>query len=272
MIRVAAIQRCSAGTPEFNVDESVKMAREAAKKFPGLDMIQFPEDNAGFEPTPAEALATAQTIDGPYISAMRELAKELKININSGSFTEKTDEGKTRNTLAIINRDGEIIDTYSKTHLADNWGFKESSYVGAGDKLKVIETDFAKLGVMICYDMRFPELARTLALKGADILCVSSLWPCGAPLPSRTDHWDVLVRANAIQNMMYVVSANQYGANGGEMPFGRSSIVDPWGMVIAQASAGNQIICADIDLEYQAQVRRSMACLENRRPDLYELG
>lgn len=271
MIKVAVIQRSASGTKPHNIEESVRLARRAASQYLGLDLIVYPEDNNAFEPTPTEAYETAETIDGPYVSAMRQVAKELGVNINIGSFTEKLENGKVCNTLLVLNRQGEIAGRYSKIHLSDAMGFKESDYVQHGDSLSLIETDIGKLGIIICYDMRFPEQARSLALQGADILCVSALWPCGNPLPSRTDHWDVLTRATAIYNLSYVVAANQFGKVSGETPFGRSCIVDPWGTVLAQAGEGTQIIYSELDMDYQKKIRQSVATFENRRPDLYKL-
>ena len=269
MIKVAAVQRCSNGTKEFNINETVSLIRKACSEHPGLDLIVFPEDNNAFEPTHEEALASAETLDGPYITALRKVAAELKVNVHTGSFTEKASDGRVRNTLAIIGRDGNICGTYSKIHLADMMGFKESACVEPGSKLGLIETDIGKIGVMICYDMRFPELGRSLALAGADYIVACSLWPCGAPLPQRIDHYNILARATAIQNLCYVVACNQYGEVGGERPFGESCIIDPWGNVMTHAGEGTQIIYAEFDPEYQKKVRAGIATWENRRPELY---
>lgn len=271
MIKVAAIQRSANGTKEFNIEESCALARRAAATYPGLDLIVFPEDNACFEPTHEETLLSAETMDGPYMTAMKALAKELKVNIHTGSFSEKAGDGHIRNTVAIVGRDGEVCGTYHKIHLADMMGFKESAYVEAGNELGLIKTDIGTIGCMICYDLRFPELARSLCLEGADFIVSCSLWPCGRPLPQRIDHYNILARATAIQNLTYVIACNQYGEVGGERPFGESCIVDPWGNVNAHAGEGTQIIFSELDMDYQKKARDGVASWANRRPDVYKL-
>ena len=269
MIKIALIQRSADGTKEHNREESLFLARKAADQFHGLDMIVFPEYNAGVAPSPDRAYEIAEEIDGPYVSSLRRLAAELEVNINTGSFAERAANGKTLNTILIIDRKGQIAGRYSKIHLSDAMGFKESDYVQAGDSLGLVETDFGKLGLFVCYDMRFPELSRSLALQGADLLCVSAMWPCGNPLPPRTDHWDVLTRAAAIHNLCHVVACNQCGEVCGERPFGRSCVVDPWGTVLAQSGAGTNIVYAELNMDYQRDVRASVATYENRRPEFY---
>ena len=124
---------------------------------------------------------------------------------------------------------------------------------------------------MICYDMRFPELARSLVLAGADLICMCSCWPIGRVLPSRDIHWDTLTKATALYNLTYFAACNVYGEVRGSFPFGYSRVVDPWGSVIACCSSGTQIVYADLDFEYQSWARNEAATWNNRRPECYKL-
>lgn len=270
MVKIAAVQRSSAGSKEHNIDESLAFARRAARRMPDLDLVLFPEYNNFMAPSPGESLKYAETLDGPYVTAMRDLARELHCYVHTGSFSERVGN-KVKNTILVFDREGELAGRYSKIHLSDAMGFKESDYVSAGDELGLVDTDFGRLGICVCYDLRFPEQTRSMAVAGADILLISALWPCGNPLPPRTGHWDVLTRACAIHNLCYVVACNQFGPVGGEIPFGDSRVIDPWGAVIAQASEGTQIVLARLDMEYQRRIRESVATYENRRPELYRL-
>ena len=124
---------------------------------------------------------------------------------------------------------------------------------------------------MVCYDLRFPELARTLALRGAEAIAIPSAFPSGQPLPPRTDHWDLLTASTALYNLCYVVAANQFGRLGNDHPFGRSAIIDPWGIAVAKAQGREDLVVGEIDLEYVKELRRELPTLALRRPDLYEL-
>ena len=135
----------------------------------------------------------------------------------------------------------------------------------------VFDTDIGRVGILVCYDLRFPELARGMVQDGADILFVPAFFPAGNPLPPRTDHWDTLVNSTALLNLTYVVAVNQYGKMSTELPFGRSCVVDPWGTVVAQCPNRVSIAYAELDTEYQKQVREKIGSWNNRRPDIYTL-
>jgi Na+-translocating ferredoxin:NAD+ oxidoreductase RnfC subunit len=166
---------------------------------------------------------------------MSRLARELRVNLVPGSITERTESGKVRNTTVWIDREGEILGRYSKMHLFDALNYRESDHVQAGDEICLLDTDIGRVGIQICYDCRFPELARTQVLKGADLLCVMACFPLGAPLPVRTEHWDLLIDSMALLNQTWVCAANQFGTVAGQHPFGRSRITDPWGTAVAVA-------------------------------------
>ena len=271
MIKVAIAQRSGAGTTEENLKGMTAMIEEAVENSKNLDIIIFPEYCYYAPTTIEESKKVAEDVPGEFTEAIGELARKYKLNIIPGSFVEKAKGGKVHNTCVFINRKGKVIGKYRKIHLMDAIGYKESNYVEAGKEMCVINTDIGRVGIMVCYDLRFPELARSMVLKGADILFVPAEFPSGKPLPPRTDHWDLLVRSTALYNLTYVVAANQFGPLHSDNPFGRSSIVDPWGTVVSSASGRQDIIFATLDMDYQKSVRDSVATWINRKPEIYTL-
>ncbi|MBE6989175.1 MAG: hypothetical protein E7426_00320 [Ruminococcaceae bacterium] len=271
LVRVALCQRCSSGSFEHNLSASAAMVRQAAQMYEGLDVIILPEANSFFPHSPEESRACAQEIPGPYTDVFSALARELDVNIIPGSIIEKTVHNKVKNSVCFINRQGNIVAKYEKVHLMDALGARESDNVDAGDTICVFDTDFGRVGIQVCYDCRFPELARSMVLAGAEILFVPACFPCGNLLPPRTDHWDLLVDAMALQNLTWVVACNQYGDLETEHPFGRSRVVSPWGTPVSVAREGDCILYAAMDMEYQSSVRAKVGGLSNRRPDVYRL-
>lgn len=272
----AAICQCgSTGTPEENADKMEQMFKTAVEEQKDLDLIVFPEYCYYSPVDKTDALGVAIDLDTnelhPFIKRMKNLAKTCHVNFIPGSFVEKAKGGKVCNTTLVLNREGNIIGKYRKVHLFDAANYKESSYVEAGDELCLVKTDFGTIGVMVCYDLRFPEQARSMCLKGAELLVVPAEFPCGQPLPPRVDDWDLLVRSTALTNLTYVLAANQFGAVHSDHPFGRSAIVDPRGTVVASAQGREGIVYASIDLEYQRQVQENLAVWVNRRPEVYSL-
>ena len=270
MVKVALCQMGSTGTAEENVKKMIGMAEKAAQEENCLDVIVFPEDSY-FD---ADARSDAQgpePLDGYFVTQMCALAKRLHVNLIPGTFMCQADNGKYYNTALFINRDGEIIGRYNKMHLMKAIGYDESQYVEGGTEAAVIDTDFGRIGLMVCYDLRFPELARGMAQEGADIIFVPAYFPAGNPLPPRTDHWDTLVKGTALFNLTYVVAVNQYGHVVESIPFGRSQVADPWGTIISQCSNREEIKYAVLDLDYQEEVRDSVASWKNRRPEYYTL-
>ena len=269
-----AIGQCgSIGTPEENAKMVEFMFLEAVNKNPGLDLVVFPEYiyYSPVDQEDSQRVAIDLNQSHPYIDRMKALAKKYQINFVPGSFVEKADDGRVHNTAIFINREGEIIGKYRKVHLMDAASYKESAYVAPGDKLCLIDADFGKVGLMVCYDLRFPEQARSMCLQGAEIIIVPAQFPAGAPLPPRVDDWDILTRSAALTNLTYVVAANQFGAVHKDHPFGRSGVIDPRGIVIAAASGRPEMVYGTIDLDYQRQVQKNLAAWSNRRPDIYTL-
>lgn len=239
-----------------------------------------------------------ERIPGYTTDILCRKAKEHGIYIHGGSITEEIDaeaaeagraagsqlEGAAEqsgaaarrpgsaNTSVLISPEGEILAKYSKLHmfditLADGTPFFESARVKPGDAIVTAETELGTLGMSICYDVRFPELYRLMALRGAQILFV----PASFTMPTGKDHWEVLLRARAIENGCYVVAAGQIGTKPAYTAYGNSLVADPWGTVIARSKDEPGITYAEIDLDYLDRIRRQIPSLENRRTDLYEV-
>ena len=266
--RVAAIQMGAGGEKAENLAKALALVDEAVKRHSPLDLVVLPEYCNG-EPRPHNVSELAESVPGPFTQAMSEKARQHGINLVTGSFAEDAGDGRAYNTTLIYDRAGDELGRYRKTHLMKALAFDEPSFVAPGDDLCLLDTDVGRLGVMVCYDLRFPELARTLVLRGAEVVIVPSAFPSGQPLPPRTDHWDLLTRSTALYNLCYVVAVNQYGQLGSDHPFGRSAVIDPWGIEVAKAQGREDIISAEIDLGYVRELREQLPTLKLRRPELY---
>lgn len=271
-VKVALCQRGVTGSKDQNIAETVSMIEEAAEHCPGLDLIIFPEYNYYEALSLEEARANSETMDGRYITEMKKQARRFGVNLIPGSFAETCGE-KVKNTCALIDRSGEVAGSYSKVHLMDAIGIRESDAAVPGDKLGVFDTDFGRIGLMVCFDLRFPEQPRSMVLQGADIIFCAASFPTGSPLPPRTDHWDLLVQSTALLNLTWTCAVNQFGSicGGTENPFGRSMVVDPWGIVTASALGRRDIVYATLDMQHQKEIRGRVATWNCRRPDIYTL-
>jgi predicted amidohydrolase len=271
-IRVAAVQIGATGEKEDNIKKASQMLDSKIFQNVKHQFICFPE-MFSYYPNPGDDFSRidriAEGLDGPTYQMFSAYAKKLEAYIVTGSFLLRKG-GKHYNTTLILSPTGDLIGEYSKTHLFDAPSFRESEFFVPGDSCLVVDTDFAKIGVAICYDIRFPEFLRTLALKGAQILFCPAAFPIAEPSPGE-DHWQVLTRAAALHNMVYVVAVNQIGIRAPFTFFGRSVVVDPWGIEISKASNTECIISAEVDLDYLREMRAQRMVLEHRRPELYEL-
>lgn len=246
-----------------------KLVREAAAG--GAQLVVLPEKWSVLGP--GEALrAGAQPLDGEAITWARAAARELSIDLVAGSIAERVQgEDKLRNTSVHVGPGGEVVATYRKIHLfdveVDGTVYRESDNESAGDEPVLSATvDGTPIGLSVCYDIRFPELYRLLTIEGARILIV----PAAFTVPTTRDHWEVLLRARAIENQCFVVAANQIGEHApGLRSGGRSMIVDPWGLVLACAPDREAVIIADLDIAAQDDVRRRLPSLQGRRPSAY---
>jgi len=267
-LRVGAIQLNARADRAANLAAADRLVREAAGR--GAQLVLLPEKWTVLG-SGAQLRDGAEPIDGPAISWARECARELALELVAGSFVERGADGRLHNTSVHISPDGEIRAVYRKIHMfdvtIDGIAYRESEHEDAGEEIVLSDTaGGVELGLTICYDLRFPELYRILALRGARVLLV----PAAFTLATTRDHWEALLRARAIENQAFVVAANQIGENEpGRFSGGRSMIVDPWGVVLAQAGDGVGVIVADLDLARLAAIRESLPSLANRRPGAY---
>ena len=273
-VRAAAIQLNSTEDIEANLATADRLVREAAGR--GAELIVLPEkwNVLGRSAAMDEA---AQPLDGGTVTAWASgLAVELGVDLVAGSFVERREgQDKTSNTSVHVGPDGAIRAVYRKLHMfdveVDGVRYEESAHEQAGDELVVSElAGGARLGMSVCYDVRFPELYRALVARGATVLSI----PSAFTLATTRDHWEVLLRARAIENQCFVVAANQIGTSPpGNRSGGRSMIVDPWGVVLAVAPDREAAIVAELDLEGLAGVRHRLPALAHRRDDrLYADG
>jgi predicted amidohydrolase len=266
-LRAAVVQLNSTGEKERNLATAECLVRAAAAD--GVELVALPEKwnlLAGGE----ELVAGAETLDGPSLSAARAWARELGIHLLAGSVSERGPEGKAFNTSVLIGADGEDIAVYRKIHMFDvevgGVSYRESAHEEAGAEIVIAPLGSVSVGLSVCYDLRFPELYRILAVRGAQVLTI----PSAFTLATGRDHWEVLLRARAIENQAFALAPNQVG----EAPphfnsNGRSMIVDPWGVVLATAPDEECFVAAELDLAAQERVRETLPSLANRRPQAY---
>ena len=266
LTRAAAIQLNSTDDAERNRATAERLVREAAVR--GAKLVVLPEKwNRLCEPD--RMAAGAEPLDGPSTAWAGDLARKLAIDLVAGSIVE--DAGDARhNTSVHVDPAGDVRAVYRKLHLFDvevaGNVYRESEHETPGDEVVVSElADGARLGMSVCYDLRFPELYRAHGARGARVLSV----PSAFTLATTRDHWEVLLRARAVENQAFIVAANQVGEHPpGLSSGGRSMIVDPWGVVLAQAPDDETLIVADLDYARQDEVRRRLPALEHRRSDL----
>ena len=268
-MRAAAVQLTSTADRDRNLATADRLTREAAAA--GAELVLLPEKWAVLG-APEDIVAGAEPFDGPALRWASATARELGIDLVAGSIAERVpgaDRGS--NTSVHFGPDGEEKAVYRKVHMFDvevgGTTYRESENEAPGDELVVSETaQGVELGMSICYDLRFPELYRILAVRGARILVV----PAAFTLATTREHWEILLRARAIEDQAFVVAANQVGEHAkGYRSGGRSMIVDAWGLVLAQAPDKETFVLADLDLDRQAEIRRTMPSLANRRPSAY---
>ncbi len=243
------------------------MAGEAAER--GAKLVVFPENMAfagkGY-------YSQAEDLSGRVVQTFQALAKEHGIWIVTGSFPLADESGNPKNTLALADPTGRLVCTYSKLHMFDvnvenGPSFCESARNTAGDEIVLADTELGRLGFSICYDLRFGEMYRLMALEGAQVLLV----PSNFTMATGKDHWETLLRARAIENGVYVIAPNQIGTKNGIAAYGKSMVIDPWGDVIARCGDRPGVTLAEIDLDYLESVRRQIPSLDNRREDIYQV-
>jgi predicted amidohydrolase len=268
-MRAAAVQLNSNEDKQRNLGIAERLVREAAAD--GAELVVLPE-KFNMLGSSEQLAAGAEPLDGPTLRWAESLARELHLWLVAGSIVETVEhDEKLRNTSALIGPDGSIHAVYRKIHLFDvevgDMVYRESDVEGPGDEIVVADAGELKLGLAVCYDLRFPELFRIMAVRGAQVFSL----PSAFTVPTGRAHWDVLVRARAIENQVFVIAAGQVGRHPPDHEsYGHSMIADPWGVVLASAGdESEKVVVADLDLDTQAETRRKLPSLANRRPGAY---
>jgi deaminated glutathione amidase len=267
-VRVAVVQLNSNGDKARNLVAAERLVRAAAAD--GASLVALPE-KWNLLASGEEMAAGAEPLDGPSLTAARAWAEELGIHLLAGSIAERGEAGeKSFNTSVLIGPNGTDLATYRKIHMFDveagGVAYRESEREQPGEEIVSAPVDGLDLGLTICYDLRFPELYRILAVRGARLIVVPSAFTAA----TGRDHWRVLLRARAIENQAFVLAPDQWG----EAPphyssFGHSAIIDPWGLELAVAGEGECFIAAELDLAAQERIREEFPSLANRRPQAY---
>lgn len=269
LIRIAAVQMNSRGDKTENIRTALELIDRAAAS--GARLVALPEvwtylgDQSGNRDN-------AEPIPGPLTDLLAEKARQHRIYLHGGSVYEvETGNPRVLNTAVVFNPDGDMIAKYSKIHMFDVVldgvaTYEESATVSPGNEIVTFDMDGIRVGLAICYDLRFPELFRILALRGADLIVL----PAAFTMTTGKDHWEILIRARAIENGVYMMAPGQVGTyDGTHWCYGRSMIVDPWGTTLAIAPDAETTIGATVDRARIEKVRRQVPSLANRMPDRY---
>jgi deaminated glutathione amidase len=268
-IRAAAIQMSSTPNKAENLETAEHLIRQSASA--GAELVALPElfSCHGLEKAYRE---NAEPVPGPTTGVLGELARELGVYVLGGSILEgEPGAERLHNTSTFFDPSGELTAVYRKIHLFDvkapDRDYLESNTVAPGREIVTAKAGPATLGLSVCYDVRFPELYRLLALRGAEILAV----PAAFTLQTGKDHWELLLRARAVENQAYVVAPAQWGQKAdGRWTYGRSVVIDPWGTVLATCPDRDGFALATLDLDYLDRFRTEFPALKNRRPEAYD--
>ncbi len=263
-MKAAVVQFKASTNKEDNLTKIISYISKAASKNAAL--CAFPEFMMFYtssSQTPKQLVNLAETINGNFVTTIAKAAKENQIQV-VGSFYEKSrKKDRVYDTCFIIGKSGKVISTYRKIHLYDALGFKESDKIVSGSKItKPVKTSLGKMGMMICYDLRFPEMARSLATAGAEVLVAPSAWVKGN---MKEEHWITINKTRAIENGCYVIAPDQVG----NIYCGRSLVVDPYGKILLDMKKKQGIGFVNIDLNKVKQTRKILPLLKNRRTDIY---
>jgi predicted amidohydrolase len=268
-LRVACVQLNSGTDKAENLEKAERLVVRAAST--GADVVLLPEKWNAIGS--AETLrANAEPLEGgPTVEAMAGWARQHGITLVGGSITEiREGREKLSNTCPVFDPSGDLVAVYRKIHMFDvevgGHVYRESEAEEPGEETLVCAAEGWRVGLTVCYDLRFPELYRILALEGAELITV----PAAFTLYTGKDHWELLLRARAVENQCYVAAANEWGVHeGGKASYGRSTIVDPWGVVLAQAADEDTVVAAELDRAHMERIRSSLPSLANRQPAAY---
>ncbi|MBA4460617.1 MAG: carbon-nitrogen hydrolase family protein [Nitrosopumilaceae archaeon] len=263
-MKVAIVQFKASTNKETNLKKIINFISKASKN--KAKLVAFPEFMMFYtnsSQSPKQLAGLAETINGNFVSEIAKSAKENRIQV-VGSFYEKSaKKDRVYDTSFVVDKTGKVISTYRKIHLYDALGFRESDKMTSGSKIaKPVKTSVGKVGMMICYDLRFPEMSRSLAAAGSDVLVAPSAWVKG---DMKEEHWLTINKTRAIENGCYVIAPDQVG----NIYCGRSVIVDPYGKILVDMKKKQGIAYADIELKKIKQIRKVLPLLKNRRTDVY---
>ncbi|MDQ7821184.1 MAG: carbon-nitrogen hydrolase family protein [Candidatus Eremiobacteraeota bacterium] len=269
-LKIGLCQIRIAGEKQANISKAIHMVREAAEE--GCSLVVLPElFNCPLEPELFHSFAESYP-GGETLEALSGAASDERVVLVGGSIPETDGKGSLYNASFIFDERGMLLGRHRKVHLFDvdikgGITFKESDTISAGNEITVVRTDFATLGVAICYDVRFPEFSRAMVMRGAEIL----VFPAAFNSTTGPAHWEILMRARAVDNQVYVLAASP--AAGGKSSYkyyGHSMAVDPWGSVLTEAGAEETLVICEIDIERVYKVRRELPLLRHMRRKIYE--
>ncbi len=264
MNRIALAQIASSTRKKENLSRANELIHEAKAK--GGELIAFPEFLMAFSPpsqSAAELAEIAESLDGPFVSALCDAAKFAGISVLATLYETSPAPYRVFDTAVYIDAMGTIATVYRKLHLYDAFGFKESDKFQPGaDLAPLVSLGDNRIGMMICYDLRFPEMARLLALQGADLLLAPSGWVAG---DLKIDHWQTMIKARALENGCYVIAPDQTG----NIYIGHSMVVDPLGRVLVELGEKEHVTVVEFDLNLVRETRKKLPLLQNRRTDVY---
>jgi predicted amidohydrolase len=262
--KIAVVQMRAETDKKNNLKKILRYISQAARK--NAELCTFPEFMMCYTPSSqssADLANIAEKIDGEFVSSISEEAKKNSIQVIGTLYEKSPKSNRVYDTSFLIEKNGKVVSTYRKIHLYDALGFKESTKLYPGSSItKPTKTSVGKIGMMICYDLRFPEMSRILALSGSEILVVPSAWVKGK---MKEEHWLTINKTRAIENGCYVISPDQVG----NIYCGRSVVVDPYGKILLDMRKKEGIGIVDISLDEVKQVRKKLPLLQNRRTDIY---
>jgi predicted amidohydrolase len=262
--KIAVVQMRAETNKKNNLKKILRYISQAAQR--GAKLCAFPEFMMYYTPSyqsSTDLANIAEKIDGEFVSSISEEAKRNSMQVIGTLYEKSPKPNRVYDTSFLIDKNGKIMSTYRKIHLYDALGFKESAKLYAGSSItKPVKTSVGKMGMMICYDLRFPEMSRMLASSGSEILVVPSAWVKGK---MKEEHWITINKTRAIENGCYVISPDQVG----NIYCGRSIVVDPYGKILLDMNKKEGIGIVDISLDEIKQVRKKLPLLRNRRTDIY---
>lgn len=262
-MKIALAQITGSPDPEENIQKSRSLAAKAAQD--GAELIAFPEMFMALPRRNSSPSAVAEELDGPFVTVLAEIAETYRLHLFAGVWEKIPEQAVVYNSAILLAPEGNIVASYRKIHLFDALKVQESKTMKAGSDLSpLVQIGEFRVGIAICYDLRFPELFRQLARQGVDLILVPSAWYAG---PLKEDHWLTLLRARAIENTCYVAGVNQTGS----AFCGRSTVFDPFGVQLADAGEGENLLCVEIETSRIAEVRKKLPALKHMRPELFVL-